>query len=212
MTIGLNWVDRFLLPFMPKRRPKNTEGPRYADIYVRAVAACIDISILFVILNNAFGIITNATYQSIDHALFQQAMSSTSPAEVAHLLIQSNALNMMLINGIIQIAIIGIILVSVQWLWGITPGKWLMDLRIRRVDTLEPITRWQMALRFMAYVPACAPLMLGIIWASFNKRRRGWHDYMAGTVVIYNHPEGWYWQQVKRGFRWVKNRIEQHRK
>jgi uncharacterized RDD family membrane protein YckC len=29
-----------------------------------------------------------------------------------------------------------------------------------------------------------APLMLGIIWVAFDKRKQGWHDKLAGTVVV----------------------------
>jgi uncharacterized RDD family membrane protein YckC len=29
-------------------------------------------------------------------------------------------------------------------------------------------------------------LFLGIIWVGFDKRKQGWHDKLAGTVVIRN--------------------------
>ena len=27
-------------------------------------------------------------------------------------------------------------------------------------------------------------LMLGFLWVAFDKRKQGWHDKLAGTVVI----------------------------
>ena len=202
-----DWISRFLMPFMPKPRANDDGGPRYADVYVRAVAACVDLSILFLILNSGFRLITSSMYEQIDHTLFDQAMHSTDLREIWYLLIQSNALHVMLVNGAIQIVIIGFVLVSVQWLWGTTPGKWLLDLRVRHAVTHEPPSRWQIVLRFFAYLPACAPLMLGVLWASFNNQRRGWHDYMARTVVVHQHPKHWHWEQFKRGVRWVRDYI-----
>lgn len=28
------------------------------------------------------------------------------------------------------------------------------------------------------------PFCVGIIWVAFDKRKQGWHDKLAGTVVI----------------------------
>ncbi len=204
----MNLVEKFLLPFMPKTKSKvEEEGPRYADVYVRTVAACIDLGILALILSDAFRLMTAATYRSVDRGMFEQAMQSNSASEGIHLLIQSNALHVMAVNSALQLFMIGIVLISVQWLWGTTPGKWLMDLRVKHAVTHEPPSRLQIVLRFLAYIPACAPLMLGVLWASFNKKRRGWHDYIARTVVIHNHKKGWHWEQTKQGYRWLKNYI-----
>jgi hypothetical protein len=209
----MNIVENFLLPFMPKRKQKTVDdGPRYADIYVRTVAACVDLAILALIFTDAFQRITAATYRSVDMAMFQQATQSPSLGEGVHLLVQSNALKVMAFNAVIQVFMIGVVLIGVQWLWGTTPGKWLMDVRVKHAVTHEPPSRLQIALRFLAYLPACAPLMMGVLWASFNKKRRGWHDYMARTVVVHNHPAGWHWQQVKRGFFWLKQYIAERRK
>jgi len=111
-------------------------------------------------------------------------------------------------NGIV-IGLMGLFIVACQMAYGTTPGKWLLGLKIVRHETLEPVAHWRYAVRFLAYIPAAAPLMLGIFWMLFNKKRRGWHDYMAGTVVIHTRPKGWYWQQVKRGYRWVRGALKQ---
>jgi uncharacterized RDD family membrane protein YckC len=29
-----------------------------------------------------------------------------------------------------------------------------------------------------------APIMLGIIWVAFDKRKQGFHDKLAGTLVV----------------------------
>ena len=38
--------------------------------------------------------------------------------------------------------------------------------------------------RYFAYIPAILPLGLGLIWVGIDKKKQGWHDKLAGTVVI----------------------------
>jgi uncharacterized RDD family membrane protein YckC len=39
-------------------------------------------------------------------------------------------------------------------------------------------------LRLAGFSIACLPLFLGLIWVAFDARKRGWHDLIAGSVVI----------------------------
>ncbi len=67
-----------------------------------------------------------------------------------------------------------------------TPGK--MALRLTIVDSRtghQPSTG-QLIGRYLAYYISAIPLLLGIIWVGFDKRKQGWHDKLAGTVVIRN--------------------------
>ena len=38
--------------------------------------------------------------------------------------------------------------------------------------------------RYFAYIVSFMPLYLGFIWIYFDKRKQGFHDKIAGTVVI----------------------------
>jgi len=38
--------------------------------------------------------------------------------------------------------------------------------------------------RYFGYYLSMIPLFLGFIWVAFDKRKQGWHDKLAGTVVI----------------------------
>lgn len=38
--------------------------------------------------------------------------------------------------------------------------------------------------RYFAYLIAFLPLCLGVIWVGIDKKKQGWHDKLAGTVVI----------------------------
>jgi uncharacterized RDD family membrane protein YckC len=39
-------------------------------------------------------------------------------------------------------------------------------------------------LRLAGLAISCLPLYLGLIWVAFDSRKRGWHDLIAGSVVI----------------------------
>ena len=42
----------------------------------------------------------------------------------------------------------------------------------------------QSVVRYFAYIVSFMPLYLGFIWIYFDKRKQGFHDKIAGTVVI----------------------------
>ena len=71
------------------------------------------------------------------------------------------------------------------WLYkSATPGKMALNMKVVDVDTGEKLSVGQSIGRYFAYIPAMAILMIGIIWVVFDKRKQGWHDKLAKTVVI----------------------------
>lgn len=71
------------------------------------------------------------------------------------------------------------------WAYGLTPGKWLLGLRVIRFDTGQSAGFWRMALRqTVGQWLAAIVCYLGFIWAIFDANRQGWHDKIAKTLVI----------------------------
>ena len=65
-----------------------------------------------------------------------------------------------------------------------TPGKIAIGARIVDAETgAAPSTR-QLVGRYLGYYVSMLPLMLGIVWVAFDPRKQGWHDKLAGTVVV----------------------------
>lgn len=65
-----------------------------------------------------------------------------------------------------------------------TPGK--MAIKAKIVDAKsggEPSTG-QLVGRYCGYFVSMFPLFLGLIWVGLDKRKQGWHDKLAGTVVV----------------------------
>ncbi len=44
----------------------------------------------------------------------------------------------------------------------------------------------QFIIRYLGYYVSIIPLFLGIIWVGIDKRKQGFHDKLAGTVVLRN--------------------------
>ena len=71
------------------------------------------------------------------------------------------------------------------WLYkSATPGKMALKLKIIDADTGGKLSVGQSIGRYFAYFPAMLIFMIGIIWVAFDKRKQGWHDKLAKTVVI----------------------------
>jgi uncharacterized RDD family membrane protein YckC len=72
---------------------------------------------------------------------------------------------------------------------GATPGKILLSMKIVDADTLGAPSTGKLVGRYFAYVVSMIPLFLGFLWIAFDKRKQGWHDKLAGTVVILDEDE-----------------------
>ncbi|HEY6240464.1 MAG TPA: RDD family protein [Burkholderiales bacterium] len=85
--------------------------------------------------------------------------------------------------------VLPIIAVIVFWRYrGATPGKMLLSAKIVDAETLGAPSTGKLVGRYFAYFLSCI-FMLGFIWIAFDKRKQGWHDKLAGTVVIHDEDE-----------------------
>lgn len=81
--------------------------------------------------------------------------------------------------------IIPIVIVVVFWkLKSATPAKMIFSMKIVDAETLGQVSTPRLILRYFAYFLSIIPLGLGFIWAAFDKRKQGFHDKIAKTVVI----------------------------
>jgi len=67
---------------------------------------------------------------------------------------------------------------------GATPGKMLLSAKIVDADTLGPPSTGKLIGRYFAYLVSIVPIFLGFLWIAFDRRKQGWHDKLAGTVVV----------------------------
>ena len=147
-------------------RPKQDRETGYAGLVTRLLAAAIDTVLLFGGLSIASGIIA-----AVISAVFGQGDGLSALGVVAALLAAGT--------------IAGWILISFWALAGQTPGMRFLAIRLdadgeRRIGG-------RLALRRLLAVPlALLTFGLGFLAILIDDDRRGWHDRIAGTTVLYD--------------------------
>jgi uncharacterized RDD family membrane protein YckC len=65
-----------------------------------------------------------------------------------------------------------------------TPGKMAVGARIVDARTGERPSTGQLIGRYFAYYVSILPLFLGLFWVGWDRRKQGFHDKLANTVVV----------------------------
>lgn len=82
-----------------------------------------------------------------------------------------------------------LLFVLLFWIWrSATPGKLLLDMEIVDARTGGKPSLGQWVIRYVGYFVAVLPLGLGILWVAWDKKKQGWHDKMAKTLVVERDP------------------------
>ncbi len=83
------------------------------------------------------------------------------------------------------------IAVILFWLYRqATPGKMALSLRVVDAKTGGTLSVGQSIGRYLGYFVSIIPLCIGLIWVAFDARKQGWHDKLAGTVVVRSKSRG----------------------
>ena len=70
------------------------------------------------------------------------------------------------------------------WAMGSTWGMRFFRLAVVDAQTAHPIGFGRAGLRYLGYLVSAVPCYLGLIWAAFDPKKQGWHDKIAGSVVV----------------------------
>ncbi|AZZ90638.1 RDD family protein [Hahella sp. KA22] len=65
-----------------------------------------------------------------------------------------------------------------------TPGKMLVNAVIVDAKTGAKPSKGQLIGRYFAYYLSLLPLGLGFLWVAWDPKKQGFHDKLAGTVVV----------------------------
>jgi uncharacterized RDD family membrane protein YckC len=136
--------------------------PRYVGFWARVFAAIVD-TVLLTILIAVVGYFVYGGF-TVDGSVDPHDFSST------------------IVSLVLPAAI-----VIVFWLArAATPGKMLIAARIVDADSGAAPTTRQALLRYVAYYLSALVFGLGFVWVAFDRRKQGWHDKLARTVVVYD--------------------------
>jgi uncharacterized RDD family membrane protein YckC len=82
-------------------------------------------------------------------------------------------------------AVLPAIAVILFWRYqGATPGKMAIGAHIVDAASGARPTTARLVVRYFAYLVSALPLFLGFFWIALDRRKQGWHDKIANTVVV----------------------------
>ena len=83
-------------------------------------------------------------------------------------------------------AVLPTVAVILFWRYqGATPGKMAIGAHIVDAASGGRPTTARLVIRYFAYIVSALPLCLGFFWIALDRRKQGWHDKIANTVVVY---------------------------
>jgi len=138
----------------------NDQELEYVGFWLRVGAAIIDTILMFVIVAPVLTWIYGPGYWISEHFI-------QGPADF-------------MINWLLPA-------IAVILFWNYrqaTPGKMAIRARIVDAKTGGKASTGQLIGRYLAYYVSILPLFLGLIWVGIDKRKQGFHDMLAGTLVV----------------------------
>jgi uncharacterized RDD family membrane protein YckC len=147
--------------------------PRYVGFWARFLAMFIDniwvTIVLVLVLMAMFG---------QDFMAIMSMPPDTSPQEMA--MAAQGATG----SFLAQLLLPAVLIVGF-WVWkSATPGKMVISAKIVDAKTLGEPSMGQLIVRYIGYFISAFIFGLGFLWVAFDKRKQGWHDKIAGTLVI----------------------------
>ncbi len=146
---------------------------RYGGFWRRAIAFAIDMFILFFI---SMVLLVSGIF-----ALFIGSLSQD--VQILRAEWVGLTVRFVLLYGLTVTAVQMLYFTYFHGNTGQTPGKMLLGLQVLQA-TGERVTYGIAFLRWVGYIISKMFFWLGFIWIGFDHKKRGWHDYIAGTVVI----------------------------
>jgi len=165
-----------------------TQAPRYVGFWKRMLAFLVDVLIMVLVLLPLMAALYGGGYFARLGTEFAILLSSSGDpnADLARILDVLGSSDSA-IAALTDIKVeIGLLIATILF-WrfrGATPGKMLIKARIVNAGDLRRPSTGRLTGRFFAYLVSFIPACLGFLWIAFDKRKQGWHDKLAGTVVI----------------------------
>jgi len=157
-------------------RAAGTRPAHYAGFVIRLVAFVIDAVVLAVFTVP----LTVATIYGVKAGLLASGTDIGMPQTEEAL------------GRLVAVAWLGMALIYFTALHrgtGQTIGKAVLGIAVRRARNRARVGVFRSLVRVVGYAPSSAVFFLGFLSMILGPRKRGWHDYLAGTCVVHLAPE-----------------------
>jgi len=183
-----------------KTKESKEQYKKYAGFFPRMVAGLIDSTVLSVATAPILDIFARMFF-TINEEDLKENIQAIRPKETTEswddvlnifnqyfqVVNESGVITRMEFISGIYIIISAIIVITFWHFYSATPMKMLFGMTIVDAKTFEKPTTKQFILRFIGYIVSAIPLGFGFVWVEMNKKRKGWHDIISGTTVVYKN-------------------------
>jgi uncharacterized RDD family membrane protein YckC len=152
---------------------------------------------------NQVGLVTRALAGAIDLALLGALFSITSGLLASIIPAISGGDDGLSVWGVLTFGVVGFVIggaifVAFWALVGQTPGMRFLSIHVDAGGTREIGVRRALR-RLLAILLSLLPLGLGFFAILLSPKRQGWHDRIAGTMVLYDEEKALApWSQLER--------------
>ena len=158
---------------------------KYAGFWIRLIASLVDTIVLALPVAIVIYFLSDGNW--FDFSLYQQNMSYAMSGNATKALASQPQMSMKW-ELLFEIAVLLITMIFWRRWRGATPGKKFVHIKIVDAKTFQEINNQQAITRSIGYIVSTLTLLIGFFMVAFRADKRGLHDLLAGTVVIYTHP------------------------
>ena len=156
----------------------------YAGFWIRFLASFLDT--LFLALPVAIVIYFLSDGNWFDFAQYQQNMQYAMSGNATKALSTQPQMSIKW-ELLFEVSVLLVTILFWRRFKGATPGKKFVHIKIVNAKTFQDIDNRQAITRSFGYIVSTFTLLIGFIMVAFRKDKRGLHDLLAGSAVIYTN-------------------------
>lgn len=142
----------------------------YVGFWLRLLASLVDTALLLAVTFPLLRLLYGRAFDPLSFDLTGTDLTASGPGDRANFLFDW---------------VLPAIAVVAFWIARqATPGKMLISARIVDARTGAKPGLGQAIARYIGYFISTLPFCLGFLWVGLDPRKQGWHDKIAGTVVV----------------------------
>ncbi len=161
---------------------KSINKIRYAGFWIRFIASLVDTFILALPIGIVVYFLSDGNW--FDFSVYQQNLQMAMSGNTHALDTQPHTS----IKWELLFEFLVLIVTIIFWkrFRGTTPGKKFVHIKIVDAKTFQDIDNKQAITRSIGYIASSIIFFIGFFMIAFKKDKKGLHDLLASTVVIYD--------------------------
>ncbi len=160
-----------------------TTNIKYAGFWVRFIASLVDTFVLALPVAIVIYFLSDGNW--FDFSQYQQNINYAMSGNATQALASQPQMSMKW-ELLFEIAVLLITILFWKRWRGATPGKRFVHIKIVDAKSFKDINNQQAITRSIGYIVSTLALLIGFFMVAFRKDKKGLHDLLAGTAVIYD--------------------------